>query len=90
MVVASETGISGRILNEQLGDAKDLRYFLQTCAGSGFHNSSFGFDGVCNETQRQEKFYAQHVKPVVQNFIEGENGTVLLFGPSQSGKTYTL
>jgi hypothetical protein len=30
------------------------------------------------------------VKPIVQGVVEGENGTVLMFGPSQSGKTYSL
>ena len=30
------------------------------------------------------------MKPVVNSFVEGENGTVVLFGPSQSGKTYAL
>ena len=27
---------------------------------------------------------------MVKSFIEGENGTVVLFGPSESGKTHTL
>ena len=26
----------------------------------------------------------------MQSFVEGENGTVIFFGPSQSGKTYSL
>lgn len=30
------------------------------------------------------------MKPVVQAFVEGENGTVVFFGPSQAGKTYSL
>lgn len=34
--------------------------------------------------------YLQNLQPIVHNFIEGQNGTVLLFGPSASGKTYTL
>ena len=52
--------------------------------------SLFDFDNVFSEMQRQDRFYGQSVKPVVQAFIEGENGTVLFFGPSQSGKTYSL
>ena len=27
---------------------------------------------------------------MVQAFVEGENGTVIFFGPSQSGKPYSL
>ena len=43
-----------------------------------------------SEMQKQEKFYSAAVKPLVQGFVEGENGTVLAFGPTQSGKTFTL
>jgi hypothetical protein len=45
---------------------------------------------VFNESHKQEKFYTSVVRPVVKNFIEGENGCVLLFGPTEGGKTYTL
>jgi hypothetical protein len=34
--------------------------------------------------------YLQNLQPIVLNFFDGQNGTVLLFGPSASGKTYTL
>ena len=52
----------------------------------------FKFDAVHDETLagRQDKIYKQNVQPIIHNFIEGQNGTVLLFGPSASGKTYTL
>ena len=30
------------------------------------------------------------MKPLVNSFVEGENATVVFFGPSQSGKTYAL
>ena len=30
------------------------------------------------------------MRPVVKSFIEGENGSVILFGPTEGGKTYTL
>ena len=42
----------------------------------------FEFDGVFNEMQKQEKFYSAAAKPLVQGFVEGENGTVLAFGPT--------
>ena len=30
------------------------------------------------------------VRPVVKSFVEGENGCILLFGPTEGGKTYTM
>lgn len=30
------------------------------------------------------------MKSIVHNFVEGVNGCVLMFGPSDCGKTYTL
>jgi hypothetical protein len=55
-------------------------------------NSSFtfNFDSVFNETHKQEKFYSSAIRPVVKSFVEGENACILLFGPTESGKTYTL
>ncbi len=50
----------------------------------------FVFDHVFNESHKQERFYTSTVKPLVKSFIEGENACVLLFGPTQGGKTYTL
>lgn len=64
--------------------------YRQTCATNGYDANAFDFDNVFSEVQKQDKFYAQSVKPIVQAFVEGENGTVIFFGPSQSGKTYSL
>ena len=30
------------------------------------------------------------MRPIIKNFIEGENACVLLFGPTEGGKTFTL
>lgn len=30
------------------------------------------------------------VRPAVRSFVEGENACIVLFGPSESGKTFTL
>ena len=43
-----------------------------------------------NESTRQDKFYSQTVKPVVKSFIEGESGSVIIFGPTNGGKTFSL
>lgn len=51
---------------------------------------TFNFDSVFNESYRQEKFYASVIRPTIQSFIEGENACILLFGPTEGGKTFTL
>lgn len=51
---------------------------------------TFNFDSVFNETHKQEKFYSSAIRPIVKSFVEGENACVLLFGPTESGKTYAL
>ena len=50
----------------------------------------FDFDNVFSESHKQDKFYSLSVKPIVQSFVEGENGCVLFFGPSHSGKTFSM
>ena len=67
-----------------------MEQFVRTCSSSGYETSLFDFDAVYNEIQKQDKFYRLSVKPLVQSFVEGESATVALFGPTQSGKTYTL
>jgi hypothetical protein len=50
------------------------------------------FDQVFDEASygRQEKVCIQNVRPVVHNFIEGRSGCIVLLGPSDCGKTFTL
>lgn len=52
----------------------------------------FSFDAVHDETSsgRQDKVYAQNVRPLVHSFVEGSSNTVILFGPTACGKTFTL
>jgi hypothetical protein len=51
---------------------------------------TFQFDSVFNESHKQEKFYSAVVRPTIRSFIEGENACVILFGPTEGGKTHTL
>ncbi|CDW80672.1 kinesin motor domain containing protein [Stylonychia lemnae] len=89
VVIANEKGLEGRYINEQIVDSQDLKYLSSKFCGHSPY-FTFNFDNLINETQKQEKFYSQTVKPIVRNFIEGENGSVILFGPTGSGKTYSL
>lgn len=41
-------------------------------------------------TATQEEMYAVAARPIVEDFLEGYNGTVLAYGQTASGKTYTV
>lgn len=52
----------------------------------------FKLDAVFDETSagRQDKVYFKVVRPKVLSLFEGHDATVILFGPSNCGKTYCL
>lgn len=77
----------GKVLNEQFIDLQDLKYLNNTVLQNAL---SFQLDAVYTEGQKQEKFYSQQIRPIVKNFIEGDNGCVVLFGPTEGGKSHTL
>lgn len=85
LVIASDMAISGKLLNDTVRSPNDVGYLQNNPV-------SFQFDQVLDETAqgRQEKLYIQNVRPLVHNFIEGRSGCVVLLGPSDCGKTYTL
>ena len=57
---------------------------------SKFKTQEFGFDEVYDETATQEEVYAKSAKPAVLNALDGYNATVLAYGQTGTGKTYTM
>lgn len=53
-------------------------------------HSTFAFDKVFPATTSQADVYDQSARPVIEAILEGFNGTVLAYGPTASGKTYTM
>lgn len=49
----------------------------------------FTFDRVINEQEGQPDVYAE-VEPLVESFLEGMNCTILAYGQTSSGKSYTM
>jgi len=43
-----------------------------------------------NQQATNKELYETLVLPVVNSFLEGVNGTVMVYGPTGSGKTYTM
>ncbi|KAG8190545.1 hypothetical protein JTE90_004120 [Oedothorax gibbosus] len=48
------------------------------------------FDWAFDELSSQEEVYEKTTKSLVQNVLEGYNGTVFAYGATGSGKTYTM
>ncbi len=57
-----------------------------------YHRSKeqrYAFDKVFREENGQE-IYNQTVKQLIQSVTQGKNATVFAYGPTGSGKTYTM
>lgn len=50
----------------------------------------FAYDRVFGEEIAQTELYEQSCKPVVLSVLEGYNGTILAYGQTGTGKTYTM
>ena len=51
---------------------------------------SFTFDRVYNERSTQKQIYQDVAHSIVHSVMCGYNGTVLAYGQTASGKTYTM
>lgn len=51
---------------------------------------SFNFDMVFPSNSLQVEVYETAARPIVESVLEGFNGTVLAYGQTSSGKTYTM
>lgn len=51
---------------------------------------SYKFDYVLNQTATQTDVYCRTARPIVEKLFEGYNGTVLAYGQTGTGKTYTM
>eukprot|EP00899_Mesostigma_viride_P015446 jgi/Mesvir1/23902/Mv10685-RA.1 len=55
-----------------------------------WESEAFHFDAVFPEHSSQKRIYDTVAQPVVQGVMQGYNGTVLAYGQTGTGKTYTL
>eukprot|EP00249_Psilotum_nudum_P020607 c27777_g1_i1 orf=680-2005(+) len=51
---------------------------------------TYRFDEVFHDTASQKQIYKLAAKPVVESVLEGYNGTILAYGQTGTGKTFTL
>ena len=57
---------------------------------AGPRSHTFTFNSVFGAHASQEQVYTEVARPVVQHALEGINATVLAYGQTSSGKTYTM
>ncbi|XP_064478247.1 kinesin-like protein KIF19 isoform X2 [Ornithodoros turicata] len=50
----------------------------------------YSFEWVFDERSTQEELYEKVGKPLVENVLQGYNGTVFAYGATGAGKTYTM
>ncbi|GAB2274083.1 hypothetical protein Dimus_008853 [Dionaea muscipula] len=62
---------------------------LKLCKNN-WDTDTYEFDEVLTEFSSQKRVYEVVAKPVVESVLDGYNGTVMAYGQTGTGKTYTL
>ncbi|XP_023527866.1 kinesin-like protein KIN-UB isoform X1 [Cucurbita pepo subsp. pepo] len=57
---------------------------------NNWDSDTYEFDEVLTESASQKRVYEVVAKPVVESVLEGYNGTVMAYGQTGTGKTFTL
>ncbi|KAL1199080.1 Kinesin-like protein KIN-UA [Cardamine amara subsp. amara] len=57
---------------------------------NNWDTDTFEFDEVLTEYSSQKRVYEVVAKPVVEGVLDGYNGTIMAYGQTGTGKTYTL
>ncbi|XP_022759380.1 kinesin-like protein KIN-UA isoform X1 [Durio zibethinus] len=57
---------------------------------NNWDKDTYEFDEVLTEFASQKRVYEVVAKPVVESVLDGYNGTVMAYGQTGTGKTYTL
>ncbi|KAL9680057.1 hypothetical protein QQ045_017932 [Rhodiola kirilowii] len=57
---------------------------------NNWSSESYRFDEVFTETASQKRVYDVVAKPVVESVLSGYNGTIMAYGQTGTGKTYTV
>ncbi|XVF51617.1 hypothetical protein PTKIN_Ptkin04bG0198700 [Pterospermum kingtungense] len=57
---------------------------------NNWDTDTYEFDEVLTEFASQKRVYEVVAKPVVESVLDGYNGTIMAYGQTGTGKTYTL
>ncbi|XP_076269414.1 kinesin-like protein subito [Rhynchophorus ferrugineus] len=61
-----------------------------TCHLSGHHDENYKFTKIFKQESTQQHIFVATVKEKLRRFIDGKNSTLMTYGCSGSGKTFTL
>jgi kinesin family member 5 len=50
----------------------------------------YNFDKIFDPSAQQVDVYNGAIKPIIESVLEGFNGTILAYGQTSSGKTFTM
>ncbi|KAM5555936.1 kinesin-like protein KIN-UC [Rosa sericea] len=81
-----------RISDSDYGDSVEVQPELKRLKlrKNNWMSDSYRFDEIFTETASQNRVYQVVARPVVESVLNGYNGTVMAYGQTGTGKTYTL
>ena len=71
-------------------DGDVVSTFASPTASAATNQHSFSFDRVYDPSVIQSELYSSAVQPVVASILEGYNGSIICYGQTGTGKTYTV
>ncbi|XP_042393847.1 kinesin-like protein KIN-UA isoform X1 [Zingiber officinale] len=79
-------------LNSDFADCVELQPELKRLKlkKNNWSLESYKFDEVFTQSASQRRVYEAVAKPVVESVLDGYNGTVMAYGQTGTGKTYTV
>lgn len=86
-IICSNLPISGKLINSSFLSEKDLYEYSYSLLKD---STILLYDQVYNEFSKTEQIYSENLKLQVSNLFQGQNSSFFLFGPSESGKSFTL
>ncbi|XP_011403132.1 PREDICTED: kinesin-like protein KIF6 [Amphimedon queenslandica] len=76
-------------------DTPKLTFIIPRLASDGYVNNkkevfTFKFTEVFGDEVKQDQIFDTVARPVIENCLEGYNGTIFAYGQTNSGKTFTI
>lgn len=71
-------------------EVKDNKQLVVASMSNGGGGETFSFDFVGGEESAQEDIFAIVGKPIVDQCLQGYNGSIFAYGQTGSGKTHTI
>lgn len=67
-----------------------LQYFVENATSLSVEKKQFNFSTVFDPEITQEVFYDDVAQPVVEAVLNGQDGLIMAYGTTNSGKTYSI